>query len=147
MDITVNKAQLRLATLWGIGAAIVSGILIWESPLARVFGSMAVHDAWQWFLALITPFLALILTTVVAEASRANPSQAKSSNLAFSSALWLSVFYLVAIACALLAAAWISDPPVGALKTSSLWLTPLQAMVSIALGVFFTQSRRQPERS
>jgi hypothetical protein len=140
MAITVNEAQLRLARLWGIGAGAEFAILIWESTLGRVFGPALVSDAWQWFLPLVTPFLTLIISSVVAEAFRANQSQAKSSNLAFGLARWLSMTYLCAIALALLSAAWLTEP-MGVFKTSSLWLTPIQAMVSIALGVFFTQRR------
>jgi hypothetical protein len=140
MEITVNQAQRRLALLWGIGAAIEFVILIWESTLGRVFGPDSVSEVWQWFLPLITPFLTLIVTSVVAEAFRSNQSQAKTSELAFGLAHWLSMAYLIAVAAALLAAAWLAEP-LQVLKTSSLWLAPIQAMVSVALGVFFTQRR------
>jgi hypothetical protein len=146
MDITVNEAQRRLARLWGIGAGAEFAILVWESTVGRVFGPPSVSDAWQWFLPLITPFLTLIIASVVAEAFRANQSIARSSDLAFTLAKWLSISYLCAIALSLFGAAWLSEP-MGVLKTSSLWLTPIQAMVSIALGVFFTQRRVGQEAS
>jgi hypothetical protein len=98
--------------------------------------------AWRWLLPLVVPFLTLIVTSVAAEAHRHNPSTAQTNDLAFGLALWMSVV-LVAIVGSLLAVLWAAEPkPLDILKTSNLWLTPIQGLIGIAMGVFFTQRRR-----
>jgi hypothetical protein len=143
MSITINEAQKRLAGLWIAGAAVSFLLLIWESSPAKIFSLKEVSYAWHWLLPLVLPFLTLIVTSVAAEAHLQNPSTAETSDLAFGIALWLSAVYLIALIGSLLAALWAAAPkPLEILKMSDLWLTPIQGLLGVALGVFFTQQRR-----
>jgi hypothetical protein len=144
MNITVNEAQKRLAVVWTTGTAISFLLLFWVCYPARIFRQDEIPETWQWLLPLTIPFLTLIVTSVAAEAHRQNPSTAKTSDLAFALALWISVIYFVAVFCSLLAVLLTpTDKSLVMLKTSNFWLTPIQTLLSIAMGVFFTQRRRR----
>jgi hypothetical protein len=143
MSITINEAQKRLACLWGIGAAAAFVLLLWVSFGAHVFKSESVSDAWNWLLPLVMPFLTLIVTSVVSEVQQQNPSTAPTSGLALGLAWWISLGYILLTIGSLLAVLWLPAEPVALLKTSNLWLTPIQTLLSAAMGVFFTQRRQR----
>jgi hypothetical protein len=142
MSITINEAQKRLARLWGIGAAAAFLLLLWVSFGAHVFKAESVSDAWNWLLPLVMPFLTLIVTSVVSEAQQQNPSTAPTSGLALALAWWISLGYILLTIGSLLAVLWLPAEPVALLKMSNLWLTPIQTLLSAAMGVFFTQRRQ-----
>jgi hypothetical protein len=139
---TINQAQKRLAILWGIGALVSFCLMIWVSFPAKIFKAEEVRDAWNWFLPLVLPFLTLIVSSVVAEANRQNPSTASTNDLAFGIAWWLSLVYLILIVAMELAVLWsATETPLDIFKGSNLFLTPIQGLLGIALGFFFTQRR------
>lgn len=139
---TINQAQKRLAILWGIGALFSFCLMIWLTVPANIFKSEQVRDAWNWFLLLVLPFLTLIVSSVVAEANQQNPSAAPTNDLAFGIAWWLSVVYLILIVVMELTVLWsATSTPLDILKGSNLFLTPIQGLLGIALGFFFTQRR------
>jgi hypothetical protein len=142
MTITVNEAQKRLAILWGIGALVSFCLMIWLTFPARIFDSEHRDDAWNWFLTLVLPFLTLIVSSVVAEANRQNPSTAPTNDLAFGIAWWLSIIFLILVLVMELMVLWsATQTPLDILKSSNLFLTPIQGLLGIALGFFFTQRR------
>jgi len=142
MTITVNEAQKRLAILWGIGALFSLCLMIWVTFPAKIFKAEDMRDAWNWLLTLVLPFLTLIVSSVVAEANQHNPSTAPSNDLAFGIAWWFSLVYLILIVLMGFTVLWsATDKPLDILKGSNLFLTPIQGLLGIALGVFFTQRR------
>jgi hypothetical protein len=142
MTITVNQAQKRLAILWGIGALVSFFLMIWVTFPAKIFKADDVKDTWNWLLPLVLPFLTLIVSSVVAEANQHNPSTAPTNELAFGIAWWLSLVYLILIVVMELTVLWsATQTPLDIFKGSNLFLTPIQGLLGIALGFFFTQRR------
>jgi hypothetical protein len=142
MTITVNQAQKRLALLWGMGALVSFFLMIWVTFPAKIFKAEDVKDAWNWLLPLVLPFLALIVSSVVAEANQHNPSTAPTNDLAFGIAWWLSLVYLILLGGMELTVLWsATQTPLDIFKGSNLFLTPIQGLLGIALGFFFTQRR------
>jgi hypothetical protein len=85
-------------------------------------------EAFGWFLLMLVPTLALIVGSVVAEETKATASTWEVTPLAFCLTFWVSVTYLAFVTIAVVAAAW-GEKPISVLKTSSLWLLPLQALI------------------
>jgi hypothetical protein len=140
--VTINEAQKRLALLWGIGALVTFCLMIWLTFFVQIFKIEHRGDAWNWLLTLVLPFLTLIVSSVVAEANQHNPSTAPTNDLAFGIAWWLSLVYLILIVVMGLTVLWSATPtPLDIFKGSNLFLTPIQGLLGIALGFFFTQRR------
>jgi hypothetical protein len=116
--------------------------MIWLTFPANMFRQEHVKDAWSWLLPLVLPFLTLIVSSVVAEANQQNPSTAPTSDLAFGIAWWLSLVYLILLLVMELTVLWsATQTPLDIFKGSNLFLTPIQGLLGIALGFFFTQRR------
>jgi len=134
----VLEGQRRLAVLWFFGGGISALILIIQS-ITGYYGDK-VSDAWSWLLPYVLPILTLIVSAVFADATK------KTSNItvnlfAYRSSLWLSVFYLLCLDVSLLAGNLTPYGPLQLMKTSVLWLGPLQGLLGIALGVFFVKRK------
>jgi hypothetical protein len=139
VKVSIVEGQQRLAILWGTGSFVGLLILVAET-YGKVWGSLA-PEAFGWFLPMVVPTLTLIVGSVVAEQTKDTPSTSKVTPLAFWVTFWVSAVYLSFVALAVISAAW-DDKPISVLKTSSLWLSPLQALVGGCIGVFF--GRRTP---
>jgi hypothetical protein len=134
----VLEGQRKLAVLWFFGGGISALILIIQS-ITGYYGDK-VSDAWSWLLPYVLPILTLIVSAVFADATK------KTSNItvnlfAYRSSLWLSVFYLLCLDVSLLAGNLTPYGPLQLMKTSVLWLGPLQGLLGIALGVFFVKRK------
>jgi disulfide bond formation protein DsbB len=133
---SIVDGQRRLAILW-LGGTFLGMLILISETYGNVWGSVA-PEAWGWFLPMVVPTLTLIVGSVVAEISKETPSTSKVTPLAFWLTFWVSLAYLVLVILALgMAAFTTKDPPISALKTSSLWLSSLQALVGASIGVFF----------
>jgi hypothetical protein len=142
VSININQAQKQLAILWGIGALMSFCLMIWVTFPAKIFKPEDVKEAWNWLLSLVLPFLTLIVSSVIAEANQQNPSTAPTNDLAFGIAWWLSLVYLILIVVVGLTVLWSATPtPLDIFKGSNLFLTPIQGLLGIGLGFFFTQRR------
>lgn len=139
MKISIVTGQRRLAILWGAGSFLGLLVLVIET-YGKVWGSLA-PEAFGWFLPMVVPTLTLIVGSVVAEQTKEIPSTSEVTPLAFWVTFWVSAAYLTFITVAVISTAW-DDTPISVLKTSSLWLSPLQALVGGSIGVFF--GRRTP---
>jgi hypothetical protein len=126
MKMSIVEGQRRLALLWGSGSFLALLVLVVET-YGKVWGSFA-PEAFGWFLLMVVPTLTLIVGSVVAEQAKATPSTWEVTPLAFLLTFWVSVTYLAFVTIAVVAAAW-DDRPISVLKTSSLWLLPLQALI------------------
>jgi hypothetical protein len=126
MKMSVVEVQRRLALLWGGGSFLALLVLAVET-YGRVWGSVA-PQAFSWCLLMVAPTLTLMVVSIVAEQSQKAPSSSEAPPLAFWLAFWVSVTYLALVTVAVVAAAW-DDQPISVLKTWSLWLLPLQALI------------------
>jgi hypothetical protein len=141
VTLSMRECQFKLALLWLGIAAVLFLIMILQTFQDRY---LVPEQAWSWFVPTLIPTISVIVGGIVHSASTAGKDfevEARIYDLAF----LLSVAYLVLVAASVLLAgpyqvkhggnvqAW--------LQMSKLWLTPLEAPVGIALGVFFTSSR------
>ena len=144
MPISFSKGQQTLAVLWFCGGGLAMIILIVQS-IAGTWGTW-VSDAWSWLLPTILPTLTLILSTVVVEATQQRVSRSEVNLFAYYLCLGLSAFYLICIVSILFTVNFVQIKPLELMKMSSLWLAPLQGLLSGIIGVFFvkqTESTRK----
>ena len=126
MKMSIGEGQRRLALLWGSGSLLALLVLVVET-YGKVWGSFA-PEAFAWFSLMVVPTLMLVVGSVIAEQTQKTPSSSEVIPLAFWLTFWVSVSYLAFVTVAVVSAAW-DDKPISVLKTSSLWLLPLQALI------------------
>jgi hypothetical protein len=126
MKLSIIEGRCGIALLWGSGLFVALLVLIVEI-YGKVWGSVA-PEAFGWCLLMVMPPLTLIAGSVVAERAQKTPSRPQVMSLAFWLTFWVSVSYLALVTVTEVAAAW-DDKPISVLKTSSLWLLPLQALI------------------
>lgn len=133
--IAVSRCQRWLAGVWLVGGGIVFAILVAQT-LNKHYGDQA-RDAWGWFLPTVMPILTLIVSAMaVAKAE----SRASVDRLVFRIGLSLSVFYLLLVIATIAYQVFTTRKPsemIELMKTSNLWLGPVQGLLGISLGVFF----------
>jgi hypothetical protein len=136
----LSTAQIRLAVLWLLSAALIFVLFLWETVTGKVGTDW--QKAWAWFLPTVVPTLSLIVGGVVF----ASRDPATASNTVDRSLFWLayllSAFYLIVVIGTLLlmhiALGGTKTDPLVYLSSSSVWLIPIQGVVGLALGAFFT---------
>lgn len=133
--ISVSACQRRLATVWFLGGGTVFAILVVQT-LNQHYGDQA-RDAWGWFLPTVMPILTLIVSaTAVTKAE----SQATVDRSVFYISFGLSLFYLLLVIATIAYQIFTTLKPsemIELMKTSNLWLGPVQGLLGISLGVFF----------
>jgi hypothetical protein len=147
-DLTLTMCKRRLATLWLAGSGIaffsfvvktLTGFYNIEVPEGAP-DPHAVQDAWSWFLPSVLPTLSLIVGVLVADAKAESKDDALIDSFIFKLAYRLSIAYLAF----LIGTIWLPfnrEMPLDSLKTSSLWLAPIQGLASAALGAFFLKAQ------
>lgn len=127
------RQQLILTLLWwGWGLALLV-LLVVLSYQPAIFGD-DVSAAWEWFLPNIIPTLGLV--GAASYQRRRSGQDAPASSHLFLITVAASAVYLLLLTAAELSVLFTTDP-VKTLRTSSLWLAPLQGLCASALGVFF----------
>lgn len=133
--ISVPACQRRLATVWFLGGGVVFAILVIQT-LNQHYGDQS-RDAWGWFLPTVMPILTLIVSaTAVTKAE----SQATVDRSVFYISFGLSLFYLLLVIGTIAYQIFTTLKPsemIDLMKTSNLWLGPVQGLLGISLGVFF----------
>ena len=139
------RATTVLTAIWWLWGALLILLLVVMSNLP-LFGP-DVRAAWDWFTPNLFPVMALVggiqyqaqksggATTGAAAGAAAAQAGRKAS---WPVALALSVLYLLLLTAALVSAL-LSPTPLETLRSSNLWLAPLLALNTAALGVLFAQ--------
>ena len=138
----MDKRRLILTALWWIWGLFLFGLLIALSH-RPLFGSQ-VRAAWEWFVSNLLPTMSLVGATAYAGAGaerRPDPLLMP----AFVLCVAASVAHLAALTFSLLGSVS-SATPLDDLRTASLWLGPLQALATSALGVFFLKTSPSTKR-
>ena len=132
--IDVADAQGRLGMLWLCGAAMI-GLLLFVQTVTGKYGGQTAR-AWGWFFPTVIPTLTVIVTSWLEGRTRKTSKAVDTSvfNLAFG----LSFAYIALVALTLLAQPFSTSPPLEFITSSSLWLGPVQGLVGIGVGRFFT---------
>ena len=133
--VDLTTAQTRLAILW-LGGAGVIFVLMLTQTVAGKYGGQA-ERAWGWFMPTVVPTLSVILSAIAYSAARQSENQTVEGR-AYRQTWWLSAFYLVVVLATLLLQPLSDLRPLEFMSNANLWLGPLQGLVGIALGTFFT---------
>jgi hypothetical protein len=141
MPITFSKGQQSVAILWFCGGGLAMLILIAQS-IVGTWGTW-VTDAWSWLLPTILPTLTLIISTVAVEATQHRMSRTEVNAFAYYLCLGLSAFYLLCVVTILITVNFVQIKPLELMKVSSLWLAPLQGLLSGIIGVFFVKQKSE----
>lgn len=150
---TLFNSQRKLAVVWFLGAAIVFVIVVGQTTIGDKFVTLTVPpddralDVWKWFLPSVTPTLGLVMGVLanneVHEEARRSAQARSVSPFFFSTSLYLSMFYLALVAFVVVVTPYQADVEARLrfLTKSHLFLAPVQALLSVALGVFFISTK------
>ena len=137
--VLLDQARIQLVSLWFGGAGLIFLILVIQSIAGKYEGEAS--DVWGWALPGIMPTLSLILAVLGTGALKTSSKQVWVRSTFLSIAFWLSAGYLALILITILAEPLTKYDPIALYKLSSLWLAPLQGLVTASVGVvFFTKS-------
>jgi len=135
MGLTIASAKKRLFVVWSIGAMLLFLLLIVQSASGR-YGDTA--EVWAWFLPTIIPTLSLMIAVIVSDALERRSGQKRRADVfLYRVAISLSVFYLVVVSLSIFLQPFSELSPLELMRTSNLWLGPLQGLVVASLGAFF----------
>ena len=134
----VVSCQWRLAWAWFIGAGLTFLLLLTQTTSGK-YGEQYTK-VWSWFLPTVVPTLTLVIGALVYDA-KDQPSTATIDKRMFTLSLILSIAYLFLVLGTLLSTPFSRATPVEWIGQSHLWLSPVQGLVSSALGAFFVSRR------
>jgi hypothetical protein len=139
-NINMYVAQKRLCVLWFVLSFFMI-LLFVLFTVTNKFGTQT-SDAWQWILQQILPVLTLI-TGVFVNTSRQSTGIKNIRKFYYRLCMLLSsgyfFFLIITILAIPFAYQYASKSGYDFLKTSSLYLLPLLAIVTASLGIFFTK--------
>ena len=127
-----RRAEWLLLMTWGVGAIVVFVVLLIQH-MGGAFGSDA-SRAWGWYTATALPALSLLTGSFIADGGR----NEQIDKAAFKFVLAVSLFYLVILVLASMRYAFQSShTALDVLADSSVFLGPVQGLVSLSLGRLF----------
>jgi hypothetical protein len=143
--VPLDNVRSKLTGIWLIGSGIIFFVIVIQS-LRHAYGDLT-QEAWGWFLPTILPSLGLMITVLTYTAL--DPlSSASVVRKAFERiAVWLSAAYLFTVSLTILMQPFTGTSPsdaIALMRTSNLWLGPLQGLTSSALGVLFASKEKKP---
>ena len=139
MRVSLDVSQKYLAGVWLVGTGIPFLIILLQSIFGR-YGNDA-SAAWSWLLPYVVPTTSLIIGVLVTDAFSKDEKPQTVDRFIFRLALILSAIYLSLLTLTLLAQPFSPFEALELMKLSTLWLAPLQGLVSAALGAFFVQRK------
>lgn len=144
--ISLDDVRMRLAWVWLGGGGLILIILVVQS-LLHVYGDLT-QEAWGWFLPTLMPTLGMIITVLTYTALDPLTLGSVVRKTFVYIALALSAVYLVLVLLTIVMqpfAAQNAAERVGLMRTSNLWLGPVQGIVASALGVLFVSKQKKEE--
>lgn len=132
------KGDTLLTLIWWLWGSLLIVLLVVLSNLP-LFGE-DVRAAWEWFIPNLIPTMALVggIEYQSGKAQERTAGTRSRSRKGLMIAIGLSVLYLLLLTITLFGAL-MSDAPLDKLRTSNLWLGPLLALNTAALGVRFAR--------
>ena len=140
--VSLDTVRTRLAMIWLIGGGVIFLLLVVQSLMGRYEDNT--KEAWEWLLPSVMPSLGLILTVLGYSAMDPNFGTSVVRRLFATIATALSVLYLSLILLTVLIqpiAAPDSTKALELMRTSNLWLGPLQGLVASAMSVLFVAKK------
>jgi len=141
--LTMTGARKKLALVWLLGGGLLFLVVLFQTVFG-LYGERA-DRAWAWLLPTIMPSLSLVVAVLVADVKGKTFKIASVDPFVFRVAFWLSVVYLVVVALTIFLHPVSDMTPLELMEASSLWLGPLQGLVTAAIGAFFVVKGDAPE--
>jgi hypothetical protein len=137
--ISMDVSQKRLAILWFFGAGFLFFLLLLQT-MRGVWGDKA-GEVWSWLLPTFMPTLLLIVGALVNKARLQNSQEVTVDRFMYLISFYLSIAYFAAVIVTFCLSQFSAQSPLTQLKISNLYLTPIQGLVSLALGAFFVSQK------
>jgi hypothetical protein len=137
----MSVCRKRLWIVWGLGFVVLIFLLLLQTAFGR-YGDRY-SEAWGWFFPTMAPTLFLMIGGVISDASPRSVELQFVDQFMYRLSLYVSVVYLVVVVSTILLSPFSSMTQLELMKTSHLWLGPLQGMVSGIIGFFFVSKDRK----
>ena len=137
MKIAMLKCQTRLMLVWVVECVLLL-LVAWLQILFGHYGEKG-RDVMEWLLPSITPTLSLVVGVWANSALNKSKKTEKVGIAIYRAVLAVSVFYLVFIGLIFAIQPMVPLSPLEVINNSSLIMAPLQGIVCIFIGIFFTQ--------
>ncbi len=138
MRIALSRAQHRLTIAWFAGSGFLFLLLLIQTLVGRYADK--VNEAWSWLLPTFMPTLSLMIGVLVANSRKRESRDKTVDGFLYRLSLILSIAYLAVVSLTILFSPFSSYTPLELMKTSNLWLAPIQGLVSASIGAFFVKS-------
>jgi hypothetical protein len=139
MQISMAHCKARLATFWFVGSCTLFIVVLIQTIMGH-YGDK-IEDVWGWFLPTVMPTLSLVVGVLVADALGKGEKTDLVDRFLFRLTYSISLAYLLIVALTILSQPIAPLTPLELLKTSHLWLGPLQGLVTASLGAFFIRGK------
>lgn len=140
MKVSMLKSQMQLMLVWVIGGAILL-LVAWLQILFGHYDDKG-QDVITWLLPSIIPTVSLVTGVWANNTVKKSRSTQKVERKAYRIVLVVSLSYLIFIGMVFAIQPMVARPPLDVIKDSGLILSPLQGVVSVFLGIFFTQESK-----
>lgn len=140
MKVSMLKSQMQLMIVWVTGGVILL-LVAWLQIIFGHYGENG-SDVIAWLLPSIIPTVSLVAGVWANNVINKTRSTQKVERKTYRVVLAISLFYLVFIALIFAIQPMVARPPLEVIKDSALILSPLQGVVSVFLGIFFTQESK-----
>ena len=137
MKIDYFLAKKNLATLWFVLVGLVFLLMFFQTLNGKF--EKNVNEAWGWLFPTVLPTLSLILTVFVFDMRNTQKQVVKVDRFYFRLVFSLSLFYMIIILLILLSQPFTGQPIITLMKDSNIYLGPIQAIISGAMGLFFVK--------
>lgn len=140
VKVSMLTSQMQLMLVWMIGGAFFI-IVAWLQILFGHYGDKG-QEVIAWLLPSIIPTVSLVTGVWANNVRKKYPSTKKVERKTYRVVLAVSLFYLAFMGLIFAIQPMVARPPLEVIKSSGLILSPFQGMVSIFLGIFFTQEAK-----
>jgi hypothetical protein len=139
-DISVKTCQQKISLLWIVLSGLIFIILIAQS-VGGHYDTNSLQRVWSWILPIIMPTLALVVAVGVVNSGTLNVNEQTIDSYHYYVALALSFLYLLSVLIVILfnVSGNIKND-ISAIESSSIWLGPLQGVVTAAMATFFIKT-------
>lgn len=131
----LSKAKNALATLWGIFTIILVFIFSFQTLNGIYLDNE--KQAWGWLIQGIFPSLSLMIGVFISDSLQHKKSGEQVKRFYFRIAFILSFCYLLLMLFIVLYRPFTVYAPIEILEISSIWIGPIQGIVTAAIGMFF----------
>jgi hypothetical protein len=142
MKIEFFKAKKHIATLWFILSSILFLLFLFQTLMGKYENK--IQEAWGWLFLMILPTLTLMISVFVVDINATQNEPFEVDIFFYRLTMALSALYLIAIIIVILAQAAIGTPSIQNMNQASIFLAPVQGLVSGSIGLFFTKKEKKP---